>query len=1716
MSLPNLRQSEVAPELMFFEGAPSIGFVFDTAGHLLRANATARKFTGCASAAQLSRRPELLPPFTPADAGYHEASFLQMLRDGKAEFLSTWTAGDGRRHRIRWTHRVTCNDEGKPRFVITVGYDLTRETVAVDSLQRSRDFTSLQARVNRALVQARDEQALLQEVVRLAVRYTGAGVAWFGRPDENKRFRVLASAGVERYLDGIFVSADSSIPEGRGPAGKTWRSGQILFNRITGESVAFHPWLERAEQAGLRSSASLPIRRNGRMWAVLSIYLPDEVRFDHALRKVLKALARDLSLGLDALDARRMILALTRHTDAAIAVASRGMLDYVNPRFAELFRAPGPGAMAGQSTHTLYADDATCKRIEAGAVEIERQGAARFQNVACRRQDGSRVLCDIIGTRLSREATVWTWIDVTARASQQRQIERLSQYSTLLAQVNHVITRERHEQKLLNSVCELAVRYVGVSLAWIGRPEAGDDFSIVAASGPARAYLKEVRISANPDEPEGQGPAGRVWRGELPHVYAYLDPNVWTQAWVREAAAHGLRTAVVLPIIRGERIWAVLTLYAGEEDIFDERLRQVLKELAHNISSGLDLIDLAKRERETSLVNALLLDGMNVGVLIVRYPDRQIEHANAQCLRMLGAGSLEEASSEDMRSFYPDDQGYQERAVLAERVFREGHGAQSNVLLRNLRGDVGWYDLSGHRLDRGDGVKRIIWTLVDVNERHKREAELRSLSAMRETLLSNTVVGIDLVRYPERVIIEANGGLLDILGYSGKPDEIIGKSADMLYVQASENRRMAKTAERALTEGSASLSGVRVRRRDGRLIHLDLHARRLEDTDPEHPVLIWTSVDVTERHQLAQELNRQALFDPLTGLPNRRALEQHLTSAITRARRGGTHIAVGMLDLDDFKPINDQFGHAGGDLLLKMFGRRVKEQLRDSDFVARIGGDEFVIVLEGIAAHDSATALSAICGQLHRSVEPAFDLDGGHQARIEISLGMALYPGNGEDPDTLLREADAAMYQVKTHKLDRKSWWRLAGGDAESAPSASNEAFEPFDPFGPTSRSLLGYMAPHLSSLETTFEDSFCSELRDAGHGHALLSASEAATLRQKRAEHLRFVLAPDTAADDIVARASRVGTIHALSGATPDRVARGVTLFGEHLRGRLERIATTARHRYRMARTADARLWLDMQTQLRSMQTVMDTYHAHTARPLPPPGSWASLAQHELEALAALPGIQACQIVRPDSKGRFAIEMSAGEVSSALIAAVHEEDLLPRLDSRVSTGHGLVSRAWHSGVIQRSDAYGNDERTAPWHALFERLGVRSLLALPVHEADVPVFMLIIEGAYINQFSPGWMQSFSASLEQRWLQVLRRSSQRSPSLQQGDAEHYRKLLHANGLTLFMQPVVCTETGTISRFEALARLITESGEVLNPGLFLPAFHDHDFHHLFRQGLEQSLSQLRQWTAAGIDAGVALNIAPTTLIHPECADWVRGALARHEVPADQLTLEVLETQEFDEHRHDAAIAALHDIGVRLAIDDLGSGYSSLRRLARLPVDVIKVDQALIQEMACDPLKTLTLLRTVILIGNDMERNVVVEGVENGPTLEAARVLGAHYAQGYHIARPMPSDQVLSWARGWQGSWRQPAQLQSYLGALAYYWRTTHDPALAGVPHTGECPLATFLSNRGEEGAEAARWVKELFRKPSRSRRQEVQRALTAWFVDKVRVEGRFVARDGHKEA
>jgi diguanylate cyclase (GGDEF)-like protein/PAS domain S-box-containing protein len=175
--------------------------------------------------------------------------------------------------------------------------------------------------------------------------------------------------------------------------------------------------------------------------------------------------------------------------------------------------------------------------------------------------------------------------------------------------------------------------------------------------------------------------------------------------------------------------------------------------------------------------------------------------------------------------------------------------------------------------------------------------------------------------------------------------------------------------------------------------------------------------DVTERRRLQERLERLAHYDSLTGLPNRALFFDRLCGAVSRGRREGRRFGLLFIDLDRFKAVNDRYGHQAGDAVLVETARRLKDAIRDSDTAGRMGGDEFIVLLENISRSEDAESFAS---KVRASLSAPVGLPSGDVVSIGASVGSAAYPDDGDDGEAVLKAADSAMYALKV-KADGRS-----------------------------------------------------------------------------------------------------------------------------------------------------------------------------------------------------------------------------------------------------------------------------------------------------------------------------------------------------------------------------------------------------------------------------------------------------------------------------------------------------------------------------------------------------------------------------------------------------------------------------------------------------------------------------------------------------------------------
>jgi len=300
--------------------------------------------------------------------------------------------------------------------------------------------------------------------------------------------------------------------------------------------------------------------------------------------------------------------------------------------------------------------------------------------------------------------------------------------------------------------------------------------------------------------------------------------------------------------------------------------------------------------------------------------------------------------------------------------------------------------------------------MYDVSELHAARQQLHKLNREQQAMLDNDLIGIAKVK--DRVIVWRNPALERIFGYA--PGTLQGRLTEEMYVDREDFLAFGRDAYAVLASGRHYRQQRRMRKVTGEIVWIDVNGVLLEGQGES----LWLMQDITAMKQYQEQVEHIAFHDALTSLPNRLLLADRMAQAFALSDRTQTQAAVCYFDLNGFKPINDRYGHDMGDEVLKVTARRLLKQVRGNDTAARIGGDEFVLVLT--AVKDPAEVDQAL-RRVMAAIEQPIDLGEGRVVSVSAAVGTALYPRDGTTTFELLRAADQAMYADKGHVSAERS-----------------------------------------------------------------------------------------------------------------------------------------------------------------------------------------------------------------------------------------------------------------------------------------------------------------------------------------------------------------------------------------------------------------------------------------------------------------------------------------------------------------------------------------------------------------------------------------------------------------------------------------------------------------------------------------------------------------------
>ncbi len=606
----------------------------------------------------------------------------------------------------------------------------------------------------------------------------------------------------------------------------------------------------------------------------------------------------------------------------------------------------------------------------------------------------------------------------TEHKAAEAKINRMTQLYAALSQCNQAIVRCTNEQELFLQICRDAVQFGGMKMAWIGLIDSDTSrVQSVASFGDGTEYLQNIEISTDADSPLGRGPTGTSIRDNQPFWCQDFMTDSATAPWHERGARFGWGASASLPLHRNGDVIGVFTLYAGEANAFDEAARNLLVEMATDISyalnnfvreAGRKQMEQALRESEQQLRTIIETEPECVK-LIDR--DGRLLKMNAAGLAMLEADSVAEVQQHTLISFILPE--YRASFTALNKRVMNGESGIVDFEVMGLKGTRRWLETHATpMLDVNGEVEMLLSVTRDITERKRTEAQLKLAAKVFEQ--SNEGFFITDV---DANIVMVNHAFTVISGYTEA--EVIGQNPRILSSGRHDQEFYRAMWDQLNTEGFWQ-GEIWNRRKNNQVYPELLSISSVRDVSGQITNYIAVFADISAIKESEAQLEFLAHHDPLTALPNRLLSFHRLEHGIDVARRDHKQLALLMLDLDRFKDINDSFGHLAGDQLLQQVAERLTGRLREVDTVARLGGDEFTVLLEDIAHQEDA---ARVAKEIIDDLSEPWLLPHCGEVKIGVSIGISLYPQHGDTPETLLQQADTALYLAKAQGRGRYAYF---------------------------------------------------------------------------------------------------------------------------------------------------------------------------------------------------------------------------------------------------------------------------------------------------------------------------------------------------------------------------------------------------------------------------------------------------------------------------------------------------------------------------------------------------------------------------------------------------------------------------------------------------------------------------------------------------------------------
>jgi diguanylate cyclase (GGDEF)-like protein/PAS domain S-box-containing protein len=901
--------------------------------------------------------------------------------------------------------------------------------LAQRSLHQILRARTVMAKGNQVLFHARSEQELLAEMCRTVVEDGGYRMAWIGFIDEDAV--PVVPAAYHGVYDGYLEAQQltwGELKHGSDPCGAAIRTGRPAVAKNLGTDPSCARWREQALKRGYQSLLALSLCKDGKAFGELTLYAAEPDGFDAEEQELLEELAADIAYGIVALrlEAERRRTERRLHTQYAVT------------------RALSQAAALPEAARTIVGE--ICRTLDWDAGELwihDRQHdvvrcAARWP----RENPGSLARAQArwhvtFARGLGLPGRVWA-------AGEPVWIPDLSRHEDL-AQLTAAMPSVRSGFGLPIQLEGQLLAVITVFSATTRRPDLEMTMMLDAIAGQIAAFLKARRAeeAVRLSEEKLSGILGSiddiVWSSAVPdhrilflnaageRVFGrsgedfYRDPQLWFQQIHDDDRKHvAARLRDLLAAEKGTLHYRIVRP-DGAVRWLEDRVTVVREADGHPLRFDGVATDVTERTEATHAAEEarrqreLILESVGEGIHGIDL-EGNIVFENRASAAMLGWDRdelLGRPAHSTMHHSYADGRPYLSDACPIQGTLTDG-------IARVARDEVLWRkDGSSFPVDliitpMRDEQGAIAGTVVafrDMTQGHANEAARREAEGRLNDILAtiDNVVWSEAADTGELIYINAAAEKL-----FGCPIEALRDRAARADIVHAQDRTLVEHRFGELLDHGASTFQYRILRPDGQLLWLEDRVRAVRDAQSRLIRFDGVTSDISKRKAGEARIEYLANYDELTGLPNRNLLADRIVQSIARAGRSVQRLALLFLDLDRFKLINDGYGHPFGDRLLTDVGRRLKQAVRTSDTVARLGGDEFLVLVTDLARTDDA---SNHARRLIAALAEPFDIE-GHRIHVTASIGISIYPDDGDSSETLLKNADTAMYRAKEHGRD--------------------------------------------------------------------------------------------------------------------------------------------------------------------------------------------------------------------------------------------------------------------------------------------------------------------------------------------------------------------------------------------------------------------------------------------------------------------------------------------------------------------------------------------------------------------------------------------------------------------------------------------------------------------------------------------------------------------------